>query len=188
MPRQRTVQRSLARTEIIANRGRHRWSKAIMAYHARPPAMPSALLEIRGLSRHLGAAPWRAAIWLMLALALPAWAGAALDTSYAVQASATVQSSPPQITLSWTTGPLSAGTTGYAVSRKDADATAWTPLISLPATTTSYTDTNVTAGHLYEYQIVRQSPLLTAYGYLASGIDLPVVDSRGKVILVVDSS
>src|SRR5258708_6070269 len=111
---------------------------------------------------------------LALSLAFSAWAGAALDTSYAVQASATVQSSPAQITLSWTTGPLSAGTTGYAVSRLEAGATAWTPLVNLPALTTSYTDANVTAGRLYEYPIFPQSPLLTCYGYLATRIDLPV--------------
>lgn len=134
------------------------------------------------------AAPWRVAGRLTLALALPAWAGAASDTSYAVQASATVQSVPAQITLSWTPGPASSNATGYALSRKEAGATAWTPLINPTAATTSYVDVDVTAGRLYEYQIVRQAPGLTGYGYVAAGIDLPAAGFRGKVILVVDNT
>jgi hypothetical protein len=113
-------------------------------------------------------------------------APAAIDTSYAVQASATAQSSPAQITLSWTPGP--GATNGYALSRKEAGAGAWTPLINLTGGITTYTDTNVTAGRIYEYQVVRQSANLTGYGYVAAGVDVPVVDFRGKVILVVDNA
>lgn len=134
------------------------------------------------------AAPWREAGCLLLALVFAAWAGAASDTSYAVQASATAQSTPAQITLSWTPGPASSNATGYSLSRKEAGATAWTPLINPTATTTEYVDTNVTVGRLYEYQIVRQAPGLTGYGYVAAGIDLPAAGFRGRVILVVDNS
>lgn len=111
---------------------------------------------------------------------------AATDSAYAVQASATVQSAPAQITLSWTPGPSSAN--GYALSRKDAGAGAWSPLINLVGSATSHVDTNVTVGRAYEYQIVRQAPGLTGYGYVAAAVDLPVVDARGRIILVIDQS
>lgn len=129
----------------------------------------------------------RLARWLVPACLLLARVDAATgDTAYAVQASATAQSSPAQIMLSWTPGP---GTTnGYAISRKEVGAGSWSPLINVVGTATSYTDTNVAAGRVYEYQIVRQASGLTGYGYLAAGVDLPPVDFRGKVILVVDNS
>src|SRR5262249_3241972 len=43
------------------------------------------------------------------------------------------------------------------------------------------------AGTRYEYQVLRSAGV-TGYGYIASGIDVPLVDDRGKVVLVVDSS
>lgn len=124
--------------------------------------------------------------WLVPACLLATRVGAATDTAYAVQASATVQSSPAQITLSWTPGPGSSN--GYAISRKDPTATSWSPLINVVGSVNRYTDTNVAAGRVYEYQIVRQAPGLTGYGYLAAGIDVPPVDARGRVVLVVDNS
>jgi hypothetical protein len=111
---------------------------------------------------------------------------AALDTAFAVQASATVQSSPAQITLSWTPGPATAN--GYVLSRKETGAGAWTPLANLVGSATGYVDSNVVTGRLYEYQIARQSPGITGYGYLASGIDVPMTEFRGRIILVVDNS
>ncbi len=136
--------------------------------------------------RHLGGASCRLLVAMAGAFIIPMPARAALDTAFAVQASATVQSAPAQITLSWTPSPAPVNT--YALARKEADANAWTPLINLGGTTTSYADTNVVSGRLYEYQVVRQAPGLTGYGYVASGIDLPVVDARGKIILVVDNT
>lgn len=115
-----------------------------------------------------------------------AWAGAAVDTSYAVQASATVQLTPAQITLTWTTGP--GATSSYALARKEAGATSWTPLIDLTGGITTYTDTTASPGRMYEYQIIRQSPTLTGYGYVAAGIDVPAEEARGRLILVIDNS
>jgi hypothetical protein len=130
--------------------------------------------------------PFRACAGLVTALSLVAQGQAATDSAYAVQASAIAQSSPAQITLSWTPGPGAA--TGYALSRKDPNAAAWTPLINLTGGITHYTDTTVSPGRVYEYQIVRQSANFTGYGYVAAGIDVPAPDSRGRLILVVDSS
>ena len=105
--------------------------------------------------------------------------------NYAVQVSATVQASPPQITLSW---PADSGATGYTVERKLRDATSWGSPVSLSATNTSYVDGNVSMGGAYEYNIQKQAANYFGAGYIYAGIALPPVVSRGKVMLVVDNS
>src|SRR4051812_42238372 len=105
---------------------------------------------------------------LVPALLLAVTARAAVDTAYAVQASAAAQSAPAQITPPWTAGPIPVNS--YAVPRREPGASTWSPLINLVGTATNYTDTNVTAGRVYEYQIVRQAPALNGYGYVAAGI------------------
>src|SRR5262249_47915716 len=110
----------------------------------------------------------------------------AVQTSdYAVQVSATSQASPPQITLSWpqdsSGAPLS-----YIVSRKLRDATFWDAGVSLPGTTTTYTDSNVTVGGAYEYQVKKVGLGYAGFGYVYAGIGVPAVESRGKVLLIVD--
>jgi hypothetical protein len=124
--------------------------------------------------------------WTAAILGFPVVSLAAGDTAYAVQAWATVQNNPAEIRLSWTPGSIAVNS--YAISRKEAGATSWSPLVNLVGSATSHTDLNVTPGRLYEYQIVRQAANLTGYGYVAAAVDLPVVDSRGTVILVVDNS
>ncbi len=104
---------------------------------------------------------------------------------YAVQVSATVQASPPRITLAW---PAFAGATSYTIYRKSYAAGAWgSPVATLPGTATSYPDAAVAVGTPYEYQVLRAGGV-TGYGYVASGIDLPLVENRGKVELIVDST
>ena len=136
-------------------------------------------------SCHAAAPGWRR-LALGLVLGLLAGARATGGTGYAVHASATATSSPAQITLSWTAGPVAAN--GYAVSRKEAGAASWSPLVNLVGSALGYTDTNVTAGRVYEYQIVRQTAALTAHGYVAAGVDVPVAATRGRIILVLERS
>ncbi len=112
-------------------------------------------------------------------------AAAQVAADYAVQVTATVQTAPPQIALSW--GSYS-GATQYVVSRKTWTATTWgTAIATLAGSATGFTDTNVTAGTSYEYRVTRQASV-SGYGYVASGISLPLVEDRGTVILVVDST
>src|SRR5262245_6453213 len=72
---------------------------------------------------------------------------------YSVQASAAVQASPPQITLSWPQDTC-ALPKGYVIYRKAPDATSWGRGVSLDPAATFYVDTNVTVGTPYEYQVV----------------------------------
>src|SRR5512141_1774903 len=112
-------------------------------------------------------------------------ASAQVAADYAVQVTAAVQTAPPQIALSW--GSYS-GATQYLVYRKTWTATTWGAAIAtLPGSATGFNDTNVTAGASYEYQVTRQANVF-GYGYIASGISLPLVEDRGTVILVVDST
>jgi hypothetical protein len=96
-----------------------------------------------------------------------------------------VQASPPQITLSWEIDPYGANT--YSVYRKGKSDTAWgTPLATLAGSAASYTDGTVTVGSAYEYGIVKAATLgYTGYGYIFSGINVPAIEQRGTVVLVV---
>ena len=107
--------------------------------------------------------------------------------AYAVQLSATTRTSPPQITLSWPQDPY--GVRTYTVYRKAKEATSWGTGTALSGGTTTYADNNVVAGGAYEYQVVKDATLgYIGYGYIYAGIEVPLVDNRGKVVLVVDSS
>jgi hypothetical protein len=121
-----------------------------------------------------------------VALALPSLRAAAQATSdYAVQVTAAVQSAPPRITLSW---PAFAGATAHTVYRKAWGTASWgSAIATLAGTATGYVDGTVTVGTAYEYEVIRAAAV-TGTGYVATGIDLPLVEDRGKVILVVDAS
>jgi hypothetical protein len=116
------------------------------------------------------------------------WASAVEPTwNYAVQVSATVQESPPRITLTWPQDTL--GTPGsYTVYRKSPTSSSWGSGTTLSGNTTTYSDTSVAEGTAYEYQVVKAASGYNGYGYICAGINVPLVDSRGKVVLLVDSS
>ncbi|MCU0359513.1 MAG: T9SS type A sorting domain-containing protein [Bacteroidia bacterium] len=104
----------------------------------------------------------------------------------AVRLSATVQTNPAQISLSW---PSNTTTTQYQVFRKLKNATAWgAPLSALSGTINQYTDNSVALGSNYEYRVIRVGSGYTGYGYINSGIEVPATEYRGKLILVVDSA
>ena len=104
---------------------------------------------------------------------------------YAVQVSAQVQTNPPQITLNWEPDPY--GATNYVVYRKSKRDQSWgTPLASLPGYVTNFVDDTVVTQTNYEYQIVKYATLgYHGYGYIFSGIEAPVTETRGKLVLVV---
>jgi hypothetical protein len=106
---------------------------------------------------------------------------------YSVQVGSLVQAFPAKVTLTWlqdTNGIPSS----YTVYRKAPTATSWGAGTTLSGSTTSYTDTSVSNGQSYEYRIVKSAPSYTGYGYIQTGVAAPVVDNRGKVVLVVDKT
>ena len=123
-------------------------------------------------------------IWLLAPQAIRAQS---TPLDYVVQVTSAVQASPAQVTLCWVANPIG---TGFQVYRKALTVDNWgNPIATLPATATGYTDASVAVGTPYEYQVVREqgtSIYEYAYGYVATGIGLPLVENRGKVILLVE--
>lgn len=104
--------------------------------------------------------------------------------TYAVEISATVQSSPPQITLNWEADDPY-GVTNYTIYRKAKDDTSWNFLASLDGSATSWTDANVTVGSTYEYQMYKGASGHVGYGYIYSAINAALIEDRGTLLLMV---
>ncbi len=123
---------------------------------------------------------------LLAAVLLPVWLVAqSYSQKEAVQMAATVQATPPRITVSW--APF-ASATGYQVYRKLKGDQSWgSSLASLGGTTNQYVDNNVSVGIYYEYKVVRTGGG-TGTGYIASGINLEPVEDRGVMILLVEAA
>jgi len=90
---------------------------------------------------------------------------------------ATVTTHPPSIQISWS-NPLD--TVSQVLYRKDRDAHDWGESIILGVTDSTYLDTNVLVGVGYEYRVVVTTSDLSAEGYLYGGIELPLVETRGR--------
>jgi hypothetical protein len=104
--------------------------------------------------------------------------------TYSVQISATVQASPPQITLNWENDDIY-GVTNFTIYRKAKNATQWNLLTSLDGSTFSWTDPNVSVGSTYEYQIFKGASAHVGYGYIYTGINASLIENRGKLLLMV---
>ena len=103
---------------------------------------------------------------------------------YAVQLSSTIQTNPAQITLQWPQDEL--GANNYVVQRKLEAETSWGPGTTLPGSATNFTDTTVSFGSAYEYQVTKHAALgYTGYGYIYAGINAPLIEDHGTLILVV---
>lgn len=107
----------------------------------------------------------------------------AIDNS--VQLTATTQQTPPQIKLTWK---KIAGATSYAVYRKaKSDISFGTPIATLAASDTTYTNTDVVVDSAYEYQVIKSGGS-GASGYIYAAIKAPAIHSRGTILLLVDST
>ncbi|MGB3868071.1 MAG: thrombospondin type 3 repeat-containing protein [Flavobacteriales bacterium] len=102
-----------------------------------------------------------------------------------IYASVQTQTTPPRITINWLG---SYNVTGYQIWRKLKGGTSWgSPVATLDASALSWVDNSVAVGVSYEYKIVRTSLNVgSGYSYINAGIELPMVESRGKVIVLVD--
>jgi hypothetical protein len=118
---------------------------------------------------------------------IPAQRTAAINTTwvYAVQISAQVQATPPQITLNWK--PDQYGATNYTIYRKAKEDQSWgAPVCLLSGAVSNYIDTNVIVGATYEYQITKKAIFgYTGYGYIYAGIEAPLNENRGKLLLII---
>ncbi len=100
---------------------------------------------------------------------------------------ATTLLSPPTITVNWL---ANSTTTSYAVDRKPKNSSTWTSLaVGLTSNVVQYVDNTISVGTDYEYRVVRSGMTGTfgylGHGYMSSGIQIPEIASRGKLILMV---
>ncbi|MEO6182774.1 MAG: fibronectin type III domain-containing protein, partial [Verrucomicrobiota bacterium] len=85
--------------------------------------------------------------------------------------------------------PADPNAVGYAVFRKTKEAASWKSVANLSGSATSFSDSNVSDGDGFEYKIHKTtSGNYTGYGYIFAGMNYPVIDSRGRVILVVENT
>lgn len=124
---------------------------------------------------------------LLCCLAL-ARAGADDPTIHAVQLSATVRASPNALAISWAQDKHLGDATAFNIARKKASAAAFTLLAELPAASTGFTDRSVEPGVEYEYRVTKSAPGYAGHGFISAGIAVPLVEQRGRVILLVDQT
>ena len=105
---------------------------------------------------------------------------------YAVEVSATVQAAPAQITLQWAGDPYA---TGYTIFRKAPAAPNWTQISSVAGSVNTWSDANVVNGSSYEYAITKSTSAgYSGTGYILAGINAPMAENRGKLVLIVDNT
>ena len=104
---------------------------------------------------------------------------------YAVRVSAEVQKDPPQITLQWP----KADCLSHVVYRRLFGSKRWsaTPAAVLKGDAVSFVDKKVKIGEQYEYRVDRFASGFVGRSYICSGIDLPLTEDRGAVLLLVES-
>ncbi|HYE30058.1 MAG TPA: fibronectin type III domain-containing protein [Methylomirabilota bacterium] len=142
--------------------------------------------------------PTQYCLWFFLVVLLVGRAPAFALTprQYAVEVTAQVQVSPPQVRLQW---PFDSDAALYSVHRKPRDTANWSHLANLPGSATGYVDNSVAAINAYEYQIVQYknfdpypngdpSQWAIAYGYIYVGVTAPLVTDRGHALLVIDTA
>ena len=103
------------------------------------------------------------------------------------KATVTIQESPPSISFAWTFQPYMEGTLKRrALPSVDTSVTeTWQKVKTIPMGSTTVTDTTAVVGMAYEYAIEFSG---YRYAYVAAGIRLPLEESRGKILLMVDQT
>jgi hypothetical protein len=104
----------------------------------------------------------------------------------AVPLTATVQTNPLQVVLNWT---LLTPTADLVLARREKDAVDWFVLVNATASSlVSFTDTQVEVSKTYEYALRRVANSVIANGYLTVPIEAPLVDDRGKLLVLVEEA
>lgn len=104
------------------------------------------------------------------------------DSSF--QVSAIVNASNHSIKLNW----IVAGGNGFQVHRKPVGSSEWVSYIG-KTTGATITDTSAKIGVAYDYRIMKlYGNSVYQIGYISSGINLPLVDFRNAILLVIDST
>ena len=108
-----------------------------------------------------------------------------VGNDHSVEVTATSSNSPAKIQLNWNFDPYS---NGYAIDRKLKTDTTWNNIASISSSATNYIDNTVAVGDAYEYRVTNNNCMLTSYGYIYAGLELPETDFRGSILLLVDQN
>jgi hypothetical protein len=105
-----------------------------------------------------------------------------------VLVSVEVRPQPPRLRLVWAPEPQAEE---FIIFRKLVGASDWgRPLARLEGTVTSWDDLSAQSGVAYEYAVVKRYRLYgrdyLGAGYVCAGVQVPMIDRRGTVLLVVD--
>ncbi len=104
-----------------------------------------------------------------------------------VLVSAVVRRSPAQVRLTWSSPTTQPAT--FTVYRRGKGERSWGPPLLVSTTAiTSYDDNAVIVGVPYEYRVVRNSNMYSYDGHTFSGIEVPAIERRGTLVLVVDNT
>jgi len=107
------------------------------------------------------------------------------DTIRTVKMTAVADHQLMHITVSWRDD---VDNNTYSLYRKLREETSWgNPLITTGDQDTSYVDSDIEAGELYEYRILKHTGDSLGYAYLFSGVDYMPPQKRGDILLLVDS-
>jgi autotransporter-associated beta strand protein len=109
---------------------------------------------------------------------------------FAIDLGASVSNNTPYITLSWTQR-QQANITAQKIHRRFKGQTTFVKLSDLTTNQTTYADNTAVPGVEYEYWMERTYTSIyptTAMGYLSAGVNVPMAESRGKLLLVIDST
>lgn len=121
---------------------------------------------------------------LFLATILVQMVIAQSSLDYTVMVDAVAEDNPLQITLNWN---LNGTADNYYVFRKSPTDQVWgSQIATLSASDTSFVDTAVQEGVLYDYRVFTIGSD-NAYGYVRSGIKVRLPSDRGGVLVVVES-
>ena len=112
--------------------------------------------------------------------------GQQFDYNRSVQVEASVDPDLPSITLEWPGDP-DAGS--FNIYRRVPGSTTWGPVFeTLDGSAESFTDMDIEVGTVYEYRVNRGSAAGIGYGYMYAGIEVPVVDYKGRLLVVIDNN
>ncbi len=125
------------------------------------------------------------AIFILIILSSEGQAQSSLDA--VIRVTATTSPTEPYITLNWPK--LTNATSTISIYRRVKGSTSWGTANSVANTATSYADATASPGVVYEYSLKCSSSLVgTAYGAIVAGYNIPLVEKRGNVILLIDST
>jgi len=104
-----------------------------------------------------------------------------------LNASATYNSTTPSITLSWNSQGSGVTVSIFRRQMGEEGVATWLHQKNAVSPVLTYEDLNIERGVLYEYKIENQADKKNS-AYVSAGIDVPVVEKRGTLLLVIDNT